>query len=105
MGKEAAVFLLWTCWPAVPQEQYDVRMWYYSGLGEIYTVFFFATVCSAVVCIRGSWSIPYRTTDAAPEVGLAENFKDYCTLMSKQLSSTWHFGARDGGKGVQSSPG
>lgn len=71
----------------------------------------FSLLWSAAVFICGSRSISYRSIDVSPEVGLANGPRDYWFTINFavhmffiQLSSTWHFCARGGGKDVPSTP-
>ena len=50
---------------------------YSTTLAWIRSTLSFSLLRSATVCIRGSRSISHRSTDASPEVGLADCHKDY----------------------------
>ena len=85
---------------------------YSTTLAWIRSTLSFSLLRSATVCIRGSRSISHRSTDASPEVGLADCHKDYCsfsfflyTVLNSCPALLTQLCAGGGGKGVSSSLG
>jgi len=87
MGKEATIFYR----RLADLSSHKSNVTYDTTLAWLRCTLSFSLLRSATVCIRGSQSISFRSTDASPEVGLADHpiWSAKCLLYSsKQLYST-----------------
>ena len=104
MGKGATVVYHWLA----DLLSHKNNVTYHITLARLRCILSFSLLRSSTVCIRGSRFISYQSSDVSSEfIGLATGLRDCKVFMHsfKQLSSTWHFCAEGGGKGIPSCPG